>query len=360
MRRAALCAVRASGNARPSATTPLAAVAALLAATALRSDEQNTTPQCHAAAAAWSPLQQSLVTSHRDGWSSPLQQQQLLARYNLSPSALGAGANACVWRGIDNETGESVAIKQLARARTTETAVRDETTILAEAIHDNIIQLRGCYADDSNFYLVMELAAGGELYEKLCREGMLTEPTAKSVMQQVLQAVSFLHSRSIVHADLKPENLLICSQPGEELQVKLADFGSAYSLRRGSSEKRKDYTACYIPPELITGAAAEVTTAADVWALGVVMYILLRGCHPFDVHGCASEADVMRAVVETEPDFSGERWAGVSASAKALVQRAMSKDAALRPTAAEMLADPWLTSVATAAAVAVAVEQQQQ
>jgi calcium/calmodulin-dependent protein kinase I len=351
MQRAALAAARASKNARPSATAPVAALAALLAATTLRTDEQESTPRCHAAAVAWSPLQQSIVANQRDSWASP--QQQLRARYNLSPSSLGAGANACVYRGVDNETGESVAIKQMARLRTSETAVRDETSILAEAVHDNIIQLRGCYADDSNFYLVMELAAGGELYEKLCREGMLTESTAKLVMQQVLQAVSYLHSRSIVHADLKPENLLITSSPGEELKVKIADFGSAHSLLRGSSEKRKDYTACYIPPELITGAAAEVTTAADVWALGVVMYILLRGCHPFDLLGCASEADVMRAVVETEPDFSGEQWAGVSASAKALVQRAMSKDAALRPTAAEMLADPWLTSVATSAAAAV-------
>ncbi|KAG5191151.1 kinase-like domain-containing protein, partial [Tribonema minus] len=288
-------------------------------------------------------------------------------------ACLGAGNYGAVCQAVDISSGEQVAVKRVPRGHCSEMAVKDETSILRElsgsAPHRNIIGLKGVYADAGAWYIVMELARGRELYERLVTQGMLTQAQARAVLHQLACAVAHLHAHATVHADIKPENVLLheeeednaaasaeqrCgdggsgSSGGSGLSVKLVDFGSAFRVGTGPPKRKEwSYTAVYSPPEVVAGTA-EASAAGDVWALGVVAYILLLGVHPFDPSGDTCEAEVLRRVVSAEPDYDDPAWDLIDAGAKDLVQGALNKDPALRPTAAQLLAHPWVAAAAAA------------
>lgn len=271
--------------------------------------------------------------------------------FNFESQILGSGQFGTVRRCTETATGAQFACKTLLKSRLVTEAdreeVRREVCLMRRAAGDaGVAQLRAVFEDASAVHLVMELCEGGELFDELVRRGRLAETDAAQVFQQIVAAVAHCHSRGVLHRDLKPENILLASAPSasprgarahpQRIVTKIADFGLALALNQGETARGVAGSPFYIAPEVLTG---EYGLAADVWSLGVILYILLSGVPPF---WGPNDTAVFVQVLRGEVDFAEPAWAQVSADAKALIRALLQKDPAGRPSAADVLAHPWI------------------
>ena len=145
--------------------------------------------------------------------------------------------------------------------------------------HPNVIKLYEIYDEPKKMHLVMELVTGGELFDRIVKEGQYTEKDAAKTIGSMASALGYLHAKNIVHRDLKPENILYGS-PDKDSDIKIADFG----LARVVSGKDLMKTACgtpgYVAPEILQNKGYD-SGAVDMWSAGVILYILLCGFPPF-------------------------------------------------------------------------------
>jgi serine/threonine protein kinase len=192
--------------------------------------------------------------------------------------------------------------------------------------HPNIVELYDVYDDEKTHQLklVMEYLTGGELFDKLCKDGAYSEKEASSVARCMGEALKFLHEHNIVHRDLKPENLLLVDDnPGAV--VKLADFGLAKVIQTNVLE-----TVCgtwaYAAPEVkgqLLKQEKGYTNKVDVWSLGVIIYVLISGYHPFDPEGEISDEDMQFRINQGQYDFDDEVWTDISDDAKDLIRKCL-------------------------------------
>ncbi|XP_047315520.1 CDPK-related kinase 5-like isoform X2 [Impatiens glandulifera] len=239
--------------------------------------------------------------------------------------------------------GQDVAVKIIPKAKmTTSIAIEDvrrEVKILrALTGHNNLVQFYDAYEDNENIYIVMELCEGGELLDRiLSRGGKYSENDARAVLIQVLNVVSFCHLQGVVHRDLKPENFLFVTKE-ENAQLKAIDFGLSDFVK--PDERLNDIvgSAYYVAPEVLHRS---YNTEADVWSIGVIVYILLCGSRPF---WARTESGIFRAVLKADPCFDELPWPSLSAEAKDFVKRLLNKDPRKRITAAQALCHPWIRS----------------
>ncbi|CAM9392460.1 unnamed protein product [Sphacelaria rigidula] len=208
--------------------------------------------------------------------------------------------------------------------------------------HPNVVTMQAFFEDKEAYYIVMDLCQGGELYHRLADKGRYSEGQAARIMAEVAEAVGYLHNNGIVHFDLKPENIMLAVGDDCVPEVRLADFGSAFRQHRPLSGA-KDCTVAYSAPEVL--ACQDVDEKVDMWALGVVMWVLLTGRHPFDTDVDMSEEEVAYRVTHEEPDLRSRGIRHVSPEGKDLVRRLLAKDPEDRPSARQMLAHPWLRAV---------------
>lgn len=279
-------------------------------------------------------------------------EEKLAGRYSLGEAVLGSGQYGVVRECTDLKTGERLACKTV---RVTEgglqerAELRQEVTVMQRvAGHDNIVQLRGMYQGETaeEVHLVMEQCQGGELYDQIVRRERFSESDAAHLFTEMVRAVAFCHSQGVMHRDLKPENILLARRLPEGVPlarvavegplVKLADFGLAARFTPGETVRGLAGSPFYIAPEVLSG---EYTAKADVWSLGVILCILLTGEPPF---WGATDAEVFSEVSRGRVDVASPAWAGVSAEAKSLVQRLLSKDQSNRPSAHRILTHPWI------------------
>jgi len=220
-----------------------------------------------------------------------------------------------------------------------QTEVKEEIDILQRVgKHPNIVSLVNSFEDDKEFFLVTELCSGGDLFSRIIENGHFSEKQAISVCKQLGQALEHIHSKGITHRDLKPENILM--EREHELRVKVCDFGLS-KLRR-SKMKTVCGTWAYCAPEVISNK--EYTSAVDCWTLGVLMYVLLSGYHPFDVYGDTPEPELLKRIIEVTYDFDDPVWADVSEDAKNLIRALLVDDPETRMTAAQYLKSAWVNS----------------
>jgi len=215
--------------------------------------------------------------------------------------------------------------------------LRREIQIMKKLSHPNILKLYEVYEDDEQFYLVMELVKGKELFDKIVERGMYSERDAANIILQVVSAVKYLHENGIAHRDLKPENLLSAGEEEREI-VKIADFGFSKSF---ADEGEKLMTSCgspgYVAPEILT--AESYDKSVDMWSVGVIIYILLSGYPPFYADSAPA---LFKKIMDVKYDFDDSVWDDISDSAKDLIRNLLVKDPQQRYTAAQCLDHPWV------------------
>jgi len=220
-----------------------------------------------------------------------------------------------------------------------------EIDILASVVHDNIVLMKDLFITETHYCIVMDLVMGGELFDKVVQLEHYTESKAAELIYQVLEGVAHLHDHGIMHRDLKPQNLLL-SSPDDDAIIKIADFGIA--VKTGGARL---YQACgtlrYYSPELVYNTIAEQNKEqpegydmkVDVWAVGVILYILLSGCYPF---GGTDTIGIITSIVRDPVLFNAPAWGPVSGEAKRFIWSLLEKSPDKRPTARQALQDSWI------------------
>lgn len=261
-------------------------------------------------------------------------------------ATLGAGSFGIVRQAKKISTDENVAVKIVLKKALKGKDVQlqmlyDELYLLQQLKHPNIVEFKGWFESKDKFYIVTQLAVGGELFERILNRGKFTELDAVKILIQLLGAIEYMHSQNVVHRDLKPENVLYISKD-EDSPVVIADFGIAKKL---SDKDDLIFKAAgslgYVAPEVLTGKGHG--KPCDVWSLGVITYTLLCGYSPFiaeDVDGFLQECTRNEEPVT----FHSPYWNNISDEAKKFILKALTLDQNLRPTATDLLNDPWITS----------------
>lgn len=258
---------------------------------------------------------------------------------------LGAGTFGVVRQARKISTRENVAVKILLKKALKGNDVQlqllyDELKILQKLDHPNIVKFKDWFESKDKFYIVTQLATGGELFDRILSKGKFTEIDAVKIVTQILSAVQYIHSKDIVHRDLKPENILYID-PSDDSPLVLADFGIAKELKSGDELIFKAAGSLgYVAPEVLTTSGHG--KPCDIWSLGVVTYTLLSGYSPFiaeSVEGFLEECTEGSKPVK----FHKPYWDGISDDAKNFILRALVLSPSKRPTATELLEDPWIT-----------------
>lgn len=257
---------------------------------------------------------------------------------------LGAGSFGIVRYARDNVTGEEVAVKIILKKalKGSESTVIDELNLLQELKHPHIVGFRDWFESRDKFYIVTQLATGGELFDRIVKKGKFTEHDASLIVVQMLEAILYLHEKNIVHRDLKPENILYLDDSSDS-KVVLADFGIAKRLQSPDEKLTSSAGSFgYAAPEVILGSGHG--KPCDIWSLGVITYTLLCGYSPFrseNVQDFINEVKHNNAVL-----FHADYWRDVSKDARRFIIKALQFDPESRPTAQQLMADPWLVSIA--------------
>jgi len=184
-------------------------------------------------------------------------------------------------------------------------------------------------------HLVMELCAGGELFDRIVQKGHYTERKAAELARVIVGVVEVCHSMGVMHRDLKPENFLFADQK-EEAALKTIDFGLSIFFRPGQIFTDVVGSPYYVAPEVLK---KKYGPEADVWSAGVIIYILLCGVPPF---WAENEQGIFEEVLHGRLDFESEPWPSISEGAKDLVRRMLIRDPRKRLTAHEVLRHPWV------------------
>ncbi|KAG8088886.1 hypothetical protein GUJ93_ZPchr0011g27464 [Zizania palustris] len=196
--------------------------------------------------------------------------------------------------------------------------------------HPNVVRIRGAYEDALFVHIVMELCAGGELFDRIVAKGHYSERAAAQLIRTIVGVVEGCHSLGVMHRDLKPENFLFAST-AEDAPVKATDFGLSMFHKPGDKFSDVVGSPYYVAPEVLQKCYGP---EADVWSAGVILYILLCGVPPF---WAETEAGIFRQILRGKLDFESEPWPSISDSAKDLVRNMLCRDPRNRLSAHEVL-----------------------
>uniref|UniRef100_A0A672YPQ8 Calcium/calmodulin-dependent protein kinase IGb n=1 Tax=Sphaeramia orbicularis TaxID=375764 RepID=A0A672YPQ8_9TELE len=245
------------------------------------------------------------------------------------------GAFSEVYMVKEKKTGKMFAMKCVKKKQKRDLNLENEIAVLRRIKHENVVGMEDFYESRSHYYLVMQLVSGGELFDRILDRGVYSEKDASSVIQQVLQAVTYLHQNGIVHRDLKPENILYYSQD-EDSKIMISDFGLSKMVDNGIMS-----TACgtpgYVAPEVL--AQKPYSKAVDCWSIGVITYILLCGYPPFYEE---TETRLFSKIMKAQYEFDSPFWDDISESAKDFIRNMMQKNPHMRYTTDQALRHPWI------------------
>lgn len=277
-----------------------------------------------------------------------------ISRINSSPhiedfyiigDLIGSGTSGQVHICIERSTRKQYAVKIIDTKKfalnpgLSPSELREEAEMLRLLDHPHIIKVKDAFETDHILFIVTELLRGGDLFDRIVEKGRYSEESAKKVMINILGAVSYLHSNDIIHRDLKPENILLVDL-NSDVDVKITDFGLA---KKTNKEGLKTFcgTAQYFAPEVLkrknsTRGMGRYGAAADMWSLGVILYILLSGSFPFE------EDRLFDQIEGAQYSLSGAEWLHISDGAKHLIRRLLTLRPEQRIQVKQALEHPWL------------------
>jgi serine/threonine protein kinase len=268
--------------------------------------------------------------------------QQAVTDFYDFGKLIGTGAYSEVFLARDQMRSELCAVKVLDRIDREHARLIDrELKVLRLLNSRNLVRTYDIFDTPSQTYVVMEYLAGGELLDMITDNDHLSEPNAKHVLRQVLEAVLYLHNKGIVHRDVKPENILCVSQ-SFPLRVKLTDFGLSKVVSSGDgksgdiSMRSQCGTAYYLAPEVVNNVS--YGKPVDMWACGVVGYVMLAGKFPF--YGDSEEKFMRR--LRSGVSFPNKEWRSISQNAKLLIRGLLDPNPETRLTAEQALEHRWL------------------
>jgi serine/threonine protein kinase len=276
---------------------------------------------------------------------------------------IGKGTCGEVWRAIHRETGRHYAVKIIETRRFGFNAknqsaqstrqLTDEAQVLSEINHENIIKFEAIFKTEAAIFIVMEFLAGGDLLDRIIQKGSYREADARVLMKKLLDGVEYLHKNNIVHRDLKPENILLVRKDSD-VDVKITDFGLAKHSAEGTTTcKTFCGTPQYFAPEVLQRRDTIIGQGrygreADMWSLGVILYIVLCGAPPFN------ENTLFEQIEKANFHFPPAQWGHISSQAQDLVRCLMTAKPEHRYTVQQALAHPWLLMNGSTAAAPMA------
>uniref|UniRef100_A0A8C0R5W5 Serine/threonine-protein kinase Chk2 n=1 Tax=Canis lupus dingo TaxID=286419 RepID=A0A8C0R5W5_CANLU len=272
--------------------------------------------------------------------------KELRDEYIMSKT-LGSGACGEVKLAFERKTCKKVAIKIISKRKFAIGSEREadpaldvetEIEILKKLNHPCIIKIKDFF-DAEDYYIVLELMEGGELFDRVVGNKRLKEATCKLYFYQIDDFVTFM-KMDIIHRDLKPENVLLSSQK-EDCLIKITDFGQSKILGETSLMRTLCGTPTYLAPEVLNSfGTAGYNRAVDCWSLGVILFICLSGYPPFSEH--KTQVPLKDQITSGKFNFIPEVWAEVSEKALDLVKKLLMVDPKVRFTTEEALRHPWL------------------
>ncbi|KAF4350627.1 hypothetical protein F8388_013168 [Cannabis sativa] len=253
---------------------------------------------------------------------------------------LGRGQFGVTYLCTENSTGRQFACKSISKRKLVS---KNDKEDMKREIHimqhlsgqPNIVEFKGAYEDKQSVHLVMELCAGGELFDRIIAKGHYSERAAASICRAIVKVVHNCHFMGVMHRDLKPENFLLSSKE-ENALLKATDFGLSVFIEEGKVYRDIVGSAYYVAPEVLRRKYGK---EIDVWSAGVMLYILLSGVPPF---WAETEKGIFDAILQGEIDFDSQPWPSISSSAKDLVRKMLTQDPRKRITSAHVLEHPWL------------------
>ncbi|KAM9526327.1 serine/threonine-protein kinase Chk2 isoform 1-T1 [Guaruba guarouba] len=285
-------------------------------------------------------------------FSDPMVDDQLVfprefrEKYIMSKT-LGSGACGEVKLAFEKSTCNKVAVKIINKRKFLASGIEanpafninTEIEILKKIDHPCLIKIKNFF-EAEDYYIVLELMEGGELYDRLSRPVKMKEATCKLYFYQMLLAVKYLHDNGIIHRDLKPENVLLSSSE-ETCLIKITDFGQSKILGETSLMKTLCGTPTYLAPEVLNSlGTAGYSRAVDCWSLGVILFVCLCGYPPFNEQN--TQLSLRDQITRGEYTFISKEWKHVSHLALDLVKKLLVVDPSKRLTTEEALEHPWL------------------
>ncbi|VDO31105.1 unnamed protein product [Onchocerca flexuosa] len=260
------------------------------------------------------------------------------SKYYDCMDELGEGKFGKVYRCREKATGLELAAKRIKIKRDADRdKVEREVAIMTQLRHPRIAQIYDAFATpDNDVVLIMEIVSGGELFDRVVDENyILTELAVVMIVCQICEAISYIHSKNIVHLDIKPENIMCVSQTGN--RIKLIDFGLAQFYDGSSNLLFMAGTPEFVAPEVIKFEPIDFYT--DMWSIGVITYILLSGISPFLGE---TLGDTYVAVEKGEWEFDDEAFESISDAAKDFISKLLIMDQKQRMLPEDCLNHPWV------------------
>ncbi|ESO87006.1 hypothetical protein LOTGIDRAFT_235177 [Lottia gigantea] len=257
--------------------------------------------------------------------------------YDVKDVMLGRGKFGEVKKCTEKKSGRMLAAKFIEmNGPQDKKEILNEVEIMKHLQHPRLLQLYDAFEKKNCVCLVLELISGGELFERVINDDfILTEKACVMFLRQICEGVSFMHSQNILHLDMKPENILCLSREGN--RIKIIDFGLARKYNPKEDLRVLFGTPEFVAPEVIN--FDPISTASDMWSVGVITYVLLSGLSPFMGD---SECETLSNVTSATWDFNAEEFDSISNEAKDFISKLLLKDKRKRMSANDCLEHQWL------------------
>ena len=270
-----------------------------------------------------------------------MQEEAVLNHYSLDKE-LGRGQYGICYRALHKKTKDIYAVKSIAKCKLNyreeiEDINREVEILQVLKGHENVVCFQDVFEDEDDVHIVMELCEGGELFDSIIDKGHYSERDAAVVVRAMAKVMAYCHQNGVFHRDLKPENFLLTTDKDGKTLIKLTDFGLSVFFKEGDVFDERLGSAYYVAPEILEG---RYDYRADMWSVGVIMFILLTGYAPFNGH---DDSAIFAAIQKGVYDEDTDEWRQVSSSAKGVIKKLLEKNVNMRISAEELLLEPWVS-----------------